>query len=153
MYPLNSSSQNRTDNYTQRVPNSISTKVNLRITKEATTLGAITLVGKNHNSIIFLIPGLSLRRTFRSSIFPQAHTYVRFAKTQLHFIHLKYRTAANKLLFEPHLKLRHLCQQISYRARDDWSRMTHRRYLRAPRACSTFLWRSAHKFSNPRITI
>jgi hypothetical protein len=48
----------------------------------------------NHNRLLLLIPSLSLRYTFRSYIFEQAHTNVNFTETRFNFIQLKYKQVA-----------------------------------------------------------
>jgi hypothetical protein len=48
---------------------------------------------ENHNRLLLLIPSLSLRYIFRSSIFPQAQTNVNVIETHFHNIKFKYKTA------------------------------------------------------------
>jgi hypothetical protein len=56
--------------------NSTSTKGRLK--KSGDCSGGHHVGGENHNHLILLIPGFSLRDIFRSSVFPQAHTNVNF---------------------------------------------------------------------------
>jgi hypothetical protein len=58
--------------------------------------GGRDMGGENHNHLLLLIPGLSLRHIFLSSIFPQAHTTVNFIEAHFYFIQLKYKTAVHK---------------------------------------------------------
>jgi hypothetical protein len=65
---------------------------------------------ENHNRLLLLIPSLSLKYIFRSSVFPQTNTNMNFIEPGLKFI-----------------KMGRLGPHIMYNSKTEWGGIKHRR--------------------------